>query len=421
MFWLASLQERLSAIELFSDFRYVWPLIIPLDWGCEFIGSGSFTRGIVAMLKHFPASEQGPLTVGERLHNLSFLDLKGRPFSLYHDRIYGWPKVILVAASPEDVVSALECFAKLHEAFRQTETQILAITRAQVELNAAVSERLKLPFLILSDPEGALHEAVGLDATGGSVTLLFDSILRLERKLSASDVNKQAEAALDHAQARRRLQRTSIVTAQAPILVVPNILDRDHCHRLIAVWEQGQKLHNSVASSNDSSNRARSQTKMRTDVILPEQSSESQVLVEAIRRRLLPEVLKGFGFRVSRLEHFRVGCYDSSSGGYFAPHRDNTTPMTKHRRYAMTLNLNTGEYQGGLLRFPEYGPQLYAPPAGGAVVFHCSLLHFVLPVTRGRRFVIVGFFWSEEEHKIYEEIHAGRSLEQSLPSELLET
>jgi hypothetical protein len=113
---------------------------------------------------------------------------------------------------------------------------------------------------------------------------------------------------------------------------------------------------------------------MRADVIIPEDSSESQELIEAIRRRLLPEVLKGFGFRVSRMEHFRVGCYDSASGGYFAPHRDNTTPLTKHRRYALTLNLNTGDYEGGLLRFPEYGPQLYAPPAGGAVVFHCSQL-----------------------------------------------
>jgi predicted 2-oxoglutarate/Fe(II)-dependent dioxygenase YbiX/peroxiredoxin len=367
------------------------------------------------MLKRFPASEQGPLTVGERLHNLTFLDHKDRPFSLYHDRVYGWPKAIVLAASPEDVVPELEGFARVHQALGRTETQILAITRAPANVNAAVAERLKLPFLVLSDPEGALHRAAGLDDTGAAVTLLFDSILRLERKITASNGARLAEAALKHAQARLKLQQRSIVTAQAPILAVPNVLDRDHCRRLIAYWEQGQKFDNSVASSKVLTNRASAKTKMRADVILPEDSSESQELIEAIRRRLLPEVLKGFGFRVSRMEHFRVGCYDSASGGYFAPHRDNTTPLTKHRRYAITLNLNTGEYEGGLLRFPEYGPQFYAPPAGGAVVFHCSLLHFALPVTRGRRFVIVGFFWGEEEHKIYEDIHAGRTLEQSLP------
>ena len=367
------------------------------------------------MLTKFPASEQAPLTVGERLHNLAFLDLKGRPFSLYHDRIYGWPKAILLAASPEDAVLELEGFAGLYKAFGQTETQVLAITRAPAELNAAVAERLELPFRVLSDPEGALHRAAGFDETGGAVTLLFDSILRLERKVAGSGGASQAEAALAHARARLKSQQPNIVAAQAPVLAVPNLLDRDECRRLIAFWEQGQKFENSVASSDLQSNRAGPKTKMRSDVIIPEDSPESRELIEAIRRRLLPEVLKGFGFRVSRMEHFRVGCYDSTSGGYFAPHRDNTTPLTKHRRYALTLNLNTGDYEGGLLRFPEYGPQLYAPPVGGAVVFHCSLLHYVLPVTRGRRFMIVGFFWGEEEHKIYEEIHAGESLEPQLP------
>jgi predicted 2-oxoglutarate/Fe(II)-dependent dioxygenase YbiX len=33
-----------------------------------------------------------------------------------------------------------------------------------------------------------------------------------------------------------------------------------------------------------------------------------------------------------------------------------------------------------------------SPPAGAAAVFSCSLLHQVLPVTRGRRFVLTTFF-----------------------------
>ncbi len=196
--------------------------------------------------------------------------------------------------------------------------------------------------------------------------------------------------------------------------VVPNVLDRDHCRRLMTFWEQGQKLDNTVASSQERSQRANTKTKIRADVIVPDDSPESKELVDVMGRRLLPEVLKGFTFRVSRMERFRVGCYDSTDGGHFAPHRDNTTPLTKHRRYALTLNLNTGEYEGGFLRFPEYGPQLYAPPAGGAVVFSCSLLHLASPVTSGRRFVIVGFFWGEEDNKIYERIAADQTPEQPL-------
>ena len=85
-------------------------------------------------------------------------------------------------------------------------------------------------------------------------------------------------------------------------------------------WEQGQKLDNTVASSKERSNRANPKTKIRADVIIPEDSPESQELIDVMGRRLLPEVLKGFAFRVSRMEHFRVGCYDSMSGGHFAPH-----------------------------------------------------------------------------------------------------
>ena len=366
------------------------------------------------MLMSYPASKQGPLAAGERLFDLAFLDVKGRRFSLYDNKVYGWPKAIHVTASPENALVELERFASLSKEFGQAETHVLAITRAPVAANAAVVERLKLPFPVLSDPESALHKAVGLNESDGAVTLMFDPVLRLERKVTGADGASQAEVALAHARARAEVLRPSVVEAQAPILAVPNVLDRDHCRRLMTYWEQGQKLDNTVASSKERSNRANPKTKIRADVIIPEDSPESQELIDVMGRRLLPEVLKGFAFRVSRMERFRVGCYDSMSGGHFAPHRDNTTPLTKHRRYALTLNLNTGEYEGGFLRFPEYGPQLYAPPAGGAIVFSCSLLHLVSPLTSGRRFVIVGFFWGEEEHKIYERTHADQTFEQSL-------
>ena len=66
-------------------------------------------------------------------------------------------------------------------------------------------------------------------------------------------------------------------------------------------------------------------------------------------------------------------------------------PSLKDRRFALTLNLNTEEYEGGELIFPEYGPHKYRPSSGGAVVFSCSLLHEALPVTKGRRFALLTF------------------------------
>ena len=80
--------------------------------------------------------------------------------------------------------------------------------------------------------------------------------------------------------------------------------------------------------------------------------------------------------------------------------------MTVHRRYALVINLNTGDYEGGYLRLPEYGAQMLNLPLGGAVVFSCSLLHLATPVTKGRRFVVVGFFWAEADQLVFEQSHA---------------
>ncbi len=195
-----------------------------------------------------------------------------------------------------------------------------------------------------------------------------------------------------------------VVTAQAPALVVPKVMDVEHCRRLIAFWDRGAKLDNLVSGSTYT--HASAKTKVRADVSLGLGTPESDEVLAVLRRRLLPEMAKALDFEATRFEPFRVGCYDAEQGGYFAPHRDNTQVVTAHRRYALTINLNTGEYVGGFLRMPEYGPQLYAPETGGAVVFSCSLLHLATPVRKGRRFVLVGFFWREDEQKIFERSHA---------------
>jgi predicted 2-oxoglutarate/Fe(II)-dependent dioxygenase YbiX len=77
--------------------------------------------------------------------------------------------------------------------------------------------------------------------------------------------------------------------------------------------------------------------------------------------------------------------------GRFATHRDNVTADAAHRRFAPTLVLGD-DYEGGELRFPEYGPDRYRPPAGAAFMFPCSLAHEVRPVTAGTRHALITFF-----------------------------
>jgi predicted 2-oxoglutarate/Fe(II)-dependent dioxygenase YbiX len=121
---------------------------------------------------------------------------------------------------------------------------------------------------------------------------------------------------------------------------------------------------------------------------------------QRILRRIIPAIRQAYQFNVTRIERNIVACYDAADGGHFKAHRDNTTLATAHRRFAVTLNLNAHEYDGGELWFPEFSRRAYKPPTGGAVVFSCSLLHEATPVTKGRRYAYLPFLYDEAAAKI---------------------
>ena len=65
-----------------------------------------------------------------------------------------------------------------------------------------------------------------------------------------------------------------------------------------------------------------------------------------------------------------------------------------HRKFACSINLHDG-FEGGDLRFAEYGQKTYRPPLGGAVVFSCALLHEATRVSAGRRYAFLPFLYDE--------------------------
>ena len=99
---------------------------------------------------------------------------------------------------------------------------------------------------------------------------------------------------------------------------------------------------------------------------------------------------------MTKRERLHIARYEGARGGFQNGHRDNPTPELAHRRFALSLNLNTEEYEGGALRFPEYGAQLYRAETGSALVFSSSLLHEVLEVTSGRRYVLLSHLYGAD-------------------------
>jgi predicted 2-oxoglutarate/Fe(II)-dependent dioxygenase YbiX len=190
----------------------------------------------------------------------------------------------------------------------------------------------------------------------------------------------------------------------APVLIVPRIFEPDLCRTLIRYYEERGGEESGFMRDIDGKTVAVHDYnhKRRRDQIIADEQLRKACMIR-IHDRLAPEILKAFQFKATRIERYIVACYEAETAGHFRPHRDNTTKGTAHRRFAVSLVLNTGEFDGGQVRFPEFGRQTYAPPAGGAVVFSCSLLHEATPVTRGKRFVFLPFLYDDAAAQIRQE------------------
>lgn len=243
---------------------------------------------------------------------------------------------------------------------------------------------------------GQSEQGITYDPT----TFVLDENLRILNLLPLETHIAHAKQVLDYLEILPPAAPPRLIKQQAPVLLIPRVLSPEFCQRLIDYYRAngGQESGFMQQDGEKTIVRLDPSIKRRRDWLItnPDLVNEINALLS---RRVVPEIKKAFQFRVTCFERYVVGCYDDSNQGFFQPHRDNTAVGTAHRRFALTLNLNAG-YEGGCLRFPEYGTDLYAPEAGSALVFSCSLLHEATPVTQGQRFVLLSFFYGDEEAKL---------------------
>ncbi|OWK35693.1 2OG-Fe(II) oxygenase [Fimbriiglobus ruber] len=187
----------------------------------------------------------------------------------------------------------------------------------------------------------------------------------------------------------------------APVLVVPHVFDRPFCRALIDLYERhgGQESGYMKEMGGKTVQAMNYNYKRRSDHVIEDQGV-IQAAEAQLQRRLIPEIRKAFQFNATHIERYIVACYDAADGGFFRRHRDHTTMATAHRRFAVTINLNAEEYEGGDLFFAEFGQRGYRAPTGGAVVFSCALTHEVRKMTRGKRYAFLPFLYDEEGEKV---------------------
>lgn len=261
------------------------------------------------------------------------------------------------------------------------------------------------------DPDGAVRRLYGaLDADGRehAVWVLLDPMLRVY----ALAPMHRTEAFMARLRALPAPEDNARVAVHAPVLIVPRIFEPTLCRAMIEHYERrGGSPSGVMRDVGGRTVGVLDDFKKRRDAPVDDERL-LQAMRTAIAHRLLPEVQRAFQFAATRVERYIVACYDAAEGGYFRPHRDNTTAGTAHRKFAVSINLNAEDYEGGDLRFPEFGSRTYRAPTGGAVVFSCSLLHEATPVTRGRRYASLPFLYDEAGARVREQ---NRHLLQSDP------
>jgi predicted 2-oxoglutarate/Fe(II)-dependent dioxygenase YbiX len=249
----------------------------------------------------------------------------------------------------------------------------LAVSRLYHAVQGAGGEANYLPYWLL------------LDSTMRVVT--HAPIHQADRMFAALEAMIAAEPEQSH----------------APVLTVPRVLEPELCRELIRLYD----AHGGEDSGFMRTHEGKTVPivdhafKRRSDYHIADAALRT-MLIDRFRRRLIPQIVRAFHYQPTRIERWMVGCYEAERGGFFRAHRDNTTAGTAHRVFACTINLNAEEYEGGELRFPEYGPRTYRAPTGGAVIFSCSLLHEAMPVTRGRRYALLPFFYDEQKARLRE-------------------
>lgn len=331
------------------------------------------------------------LRPGDRVPNLTFPDLSGKTRMLYLE-VSGGP--ILVAAVPDPHLgegkAVMAALARRSSALDKLGVHRFALMRRKPDNSNGLGavavidpygEGMKL-FRPL--PEGSQDEA-DRPACGVAALDANQRVIATFTSTTSRDPVADAVAVLEREAATAKPD-THRLTRAAPVMVLDKLLSDPLCDALIERW----KTDSVEGTVNDGFRSIEDPTVKRSREHVVADPDLQRAVAQEIGPRAMSEIQKAFNFQAPlRFEMLTVLGYDDERKDFFAPHRDSLR-AEQRRRFTISLNLNDG-YEGGELRFPEYGSHLYAPPKGAGVVFGGELLYEALPVTRGRRWELTTF------------------------------
>lgn len=327
-------------------------------------------------------------------------DASGTQWSPLDNDIAGKPLLLLLhlAGTEAEVLQGLSPYLALKDQLHSLGCTTFALTCADIapQLCAALprSEDGKPIVTVLTDGTGEVFRAYGLDPTSSSSAVPGPSLiaLLLNANLKVAFIGASPpgpQRMIEELQRQARARPPIPLSTHPPILLVPMTLSPADCTNLVQFWHGLDHEHDARGHSDVDANCISFLHEYgRVKQYLVEHPTLKKALDTKISRRLIPEISKAFDTRAPQRENWALSCYDAADSGRLGPHRDCASPETQHRRFTVSIALND-TFQGGALRFREYGEQTYNLPIGTAAVFSAALLHEVLPITAGRRFTLL--------------------------------
>ncbi len=356
---------------------------------------------------HWPASEF-KLDIGDQIPNISGPDQHGRHFSIL--MAPPGPFAVLSAESKDSAAAnaALKAFEAAVQTAGPTQPNAAIALVGTADLAYGLARSLHLETSVLADTRGDLavlfrakrENQAGTTAPRANILALVTDPDRSIRFVVPFTSTSEFKAAIKSAiceaaiPGQRRNDKGFV-----PVLSIPRLLSPAQCRMLITTWEASHQSGKVGKTSlfGEPVNEA-AQRRVCYDHFC-NKALHAQI-VATLGPRIQEAVRQAFQFNIQHYEPFFVVAYPASEGGHFAPHRDNLDPAHMHRRFAVTVNLNTGDYEGGGIWFPEFADMVYDPAAGDGVLFSCSLLHEAKVVTKGTRFILSGFMWGAADEAL---------------------
>jgi peroxiredoxin len=339
---------------------------------------------------------KAPLAVGDIAPDCALKTLEGEMVDLRSDAIAGNPLVLIFCPRfSSEVIGALDGFRARREVLGVAGAKLFAVTLEP----GRVAVEQALPFPVLLDRTGETFRAFNANTRDRPTTLVLRPNHHVVALIKDGE-EAQSLAALGVVERVAHERRAVVMRPHPPVLIVPDVLSPGDCARLIEVYRTRGKLFVEPGHGEDNvatDYKMRIPEYGRTDRIdhwLVDQDTVTFIDTR-MGNRLFPEIRRAFQYQITRRERMRIGCYQGARGGELHGHRDNAEPIAAYRRFACSINLNTEAFEGGELRFPEFGDQRYRPESGAAIVFSCSLLHEAMHVTEGTRYVLLAFLFGE--------------------------